>query len=107
MLRRGPRPRPAVGQLFQAGCVEDRFGVGQPDRIILLEARENTPQGGGPVGCADHEGMDSDDHRRCRSRGIGAGLTGELQHVVQPESLDLPGVFIRASWWPMSTVTTG
>jgi hypothetical protein len=69
----------------KAGRLDARVGIGQPDPIIILEALENAPQRDRPVGCADHERMDSDDDR-CLSRGVGAGLAGQLQHVIQAPS---------------------
>src|SRR5262252_3056256 len=72
---------------FQAGRLENGVGVRQPDLIILLETRENAPQGGSPVGRPDHKGMDSNDHRRRLARGVGAGLASELQHVIEPQRL--------------------
>ena len=51
--------------------LEDRLSIRQPHFIILFQAQENTPQGGRPVGRADHKGVDSDDHRCRLSRGTG------------------------------------
>src|SRR5207247_2323230 len=45
-----PHVHDAASQSFQAGRLEDCVGVGQPDRVIRLEAQQNTPQGGCPVG---------------------------------------------------------
>src|SRR6516225_7943116 len=96
-----------TGPSFQVGRLENGVGVRQPDLVILLETRENAPQGGSPVGRPDHKRMDSNDHRRRLARGVGAGLAGELQHVIEPSVSISAGAFIRASCWPMSTVTTG
>jgi hypothetical protein len=70
--------RDPASALFQAGRLLDRVGVSQPDRVIHLEAQQNTSQRGRSVGRADDKGVDSDDDRRCLSRRVGPSLAGQL-----------------------------
>jgi hypothetical protein len=43
----------ATWRSFLGDRANDRFGVGQPDHIVLLQAIEDAPQVSGTVACAD------------------------------------------------------
>jgi hypothetical protein len=80
----GPLPWQLVqlGRSIQSGRLKHSLSIGQPDCVIFLEGRENTPHGGCAIGRADHEGMQPDDYCCGLPRRVGASLVGQFRYIV-------------------------